>query len=250
MKTKTLFFSIFSFAALIMLTAAGYGYGGGHNDPLNSGGTSTSTGAPGEPHTCSQAGCHGAGNGSNSTGGLPDNGGPGSMTWTSVPQMTNNQYTPGQTYTINATVSETGKTIFGLNMEFLDNSGNTNTQIDNTMGTYTMTTTETHIMRGWGTGRQTVTHTTNGGLSNNAHAFSFQWTAPASGIVNVYWSGVAGNHDNLPNAQDNVYKGYVQLSSATDISSNASEKLSFEVFPNPVSDNFNVSCELKNDATV
>jgi hypothetical protein len=27
----------------------------------------------------------------------------------------------------------------------------------------------------------------------------------------VYWSGVAGNHDNLPNAQDNVYKGYVQL---------------------------------------
>ncbi len=250
MKIKSLLLtSLVVSTFLVILTSAGPG--GTHDNPLNAGGTSTSTGAPGEPHTCSQAGCHGAGNGNSSHGGLPDNGGPGSITFSSVPAMVGNQYVPNTTYHINITVAETGQLIFGFNAEMLDNSGNTNTQIDNTLGTLTITDpVHTHIMHGWGTGRSTVTHMLNGGLTNDTHTFTFDWTAPATGIVNAYYSGVAGNNDNLCSAADNVYVGYTQLTPLNTGIASTNDALSLEVYPNPASDNLHVDFSLTEDAHV
>ncbi|MGZ4035284.1 MAG: choice-of-anchor V domain-containing protein, partial [Bacteroidia bacterium] len=172
----------------------------------NANGTSSSTGAPGEPHTCSQAGCHGAGDGSSSTGGLADNAGPGGIVISSVPAFIGGtQYTPGTTYHMTITINETGKLIFGMDAEILDNSGATDTHINNAIGTYTLTDpAHTRFAQAFGTGRKCVTHVTDGGLSTNTASFIFDWTAPATGVVNIYTSAVAANHDNLPNANDNV----------------------------------------------
>ncbi|MGZ3883734.1 MAG: choice-of-anchor V domain-containing protein [Bacteroidia bacterium] len=235
MKKTTLIASgLFLLTAFLLFTAATLN-GDGHLSTQNANGTAASTGAPGEVHTCSQSGCHGAGNGSSSSGGLADNAGPGSMSITSIPAMTGNQYTPGVTYSMIVTVSETGKAIFGFDAEILDNSGSTNLMVNNTAGTLTITNpAKTHLVQAFGTGRATVTHTTNAGLAANTATFGFNWKAPASGIVNIYGSSVAGNNDNLPNAQDNVYLFYKQVSPAVtglnDIATTAPE---IELVPNP-----------------
>ena len=209
----------------------------------NKGGTGGSTLAPGESHTCSQPTCHGAGNGSGSSGGIADNAGPGSLIVSAVPAMTNNQYTPGQLYHVTVTVSETGKTIFGFTFQSLDNSGNTNLHIDNTIGTFTLTNSAaTRFSQSFGTGRKTVTFQLNAGLANNTKSFTFDWTAPQTGTVNWYYSGLAANNDVKENAADNVYTSSQQLTPAVVSSTNeiTTEANAF-VFPNPSNNNVMVS---------
>jgi Secretion system C-terminal sorting domain/Reeler domain len=182
----------------------------------NAGGTGLSTTAPGEAHTCSQAGCHGSGNGNGSSGGLVDNAGPGSIVVTTSPTITSNQYVPGQLYHVTVTVAEAGKQIFGFSFEALDNSGNTDVHVDNTIGTLTITNANTtRFSQAYGTGRKNVTHKTNSGLAANTASFTFDWTAPASGIVNFYYSGVAGNNNGTDDSGDNTYTSSKQLTAAS-----------------------------------
>lgn len=218
----------------------------------NANGTGASTGAPGETHTCSQAGCHGAGNGNGTSGGLADNAGPGSITISSIPAMTNGKYVPGATYSMIVTVSETGKTNFGFDAEILDNSGNTNLMVNNTAGTLIITNpAKTHIVQAFGTGRATVTHSLNAGQSVNTATFGFNWKAPASGTVNIYVSGTACNNDNLANAQDNVYLNYLQITPNTGVGVEEKEfGNSFNIFPNPARDLFVLSGNNEEDAPV
>jgi hypothetical protein len=236
MKAKKLLVSgLLVIPAMALLTSSTLDNGGIHST-MNAAGTSTSTGAPGEPHTCSQATCHGAGNGNSTTGGLADNAGPGSITITSNPAFSGgNKYVPNTTYHMSITVSETGKAIFGFNAEILDLSAPTytNTQVDNTIGTLTITDpTHTQIKHGWGTGRSTVCHTLN-------------WKAPASGTANIYTSAVTGNNDNLASAQDNVYTKYLLvLTPATTGIAEHTEDFSFDLYPNPVQDKLTVAFTL------
>jgi hypothetical protein len=251
MKTRIPFITCVAISIMTVLTAASIDSANDHNTH-NKGGTSTSTGAPGETHTCSQSGCHGAGNGSSTSGGLADNAGPGSITISSVPAISGSTYVAGTTYHMTVTVTETGKQVFGFNFEALDNSGNTNLHTNNTAGSYTITdATHTHIMQSFGTGRMTVCHMLNGGLSSNTASFIFDWTAPASGTVNFYCSATACNNDGQPDAQDNVYTKYMLAltpTSATGISENTCSSLGLQAYPNPASNHLTVSLILTQDA--
>lgn len=244
MKTTKLIIATVSVATLLLLFTAGIPSNGVHDPLYNAGGTAASTGSPGEAHTCSQAGCHGAGNGTSSSGGLADNAGNGSIVFSSVPSMTANQYVPGTTYSIIVTISEIGKANFGFDAEMLDNSGNTNLMVNNTSGTITITDAiRTHTTGAFGTGRKCVTHSLNGGQSVNTSSFTFNWKAPASGTVNVYLSGVAANNDNLPNAIDNVYLQHTVISPAapTGIKQNFDQTSLLNLYPNPTTDKLNLS---------
>ena len=256
MKTKKLLvLGLLAIPAMALLTSGTLDNGGMHG-VMNAAGTSTSTGAPGEPHTCSQASCHGAGNGTGSSGGLADNAGPGSITITSIPAFPGgNKYVPNTTYHMSITVSESGKAIFGFNAEILDLSAPsyTNTQVDNTIGTLLITDpTHTQIKHGWGTGRSTVCHTLNGGLAGNATTFNFDWKSPASGTANIYTSAVAADNDGSPNAQDNVYTKYLlglTPTTTTDILTH-NEDFSFDTYPNPVQDKLTVAFVLPTEQQV
>jgi len=254
MKTKTLLFSsLLAIPVVALLTSSTIDASGVGNKEIavskttlnlvvDTNGKLSNTGAPGE-FTCSQATCHGAGNGTSSTGGLPDNGGSGSIVLAAVPAFTGNHYVAGTTYSISITVSQHGINHFGFSFEALDNSGNTNPSVNNAVGTVTITD-PIHTRKGqpFGTGRMCVTHQNNGGASSNAAVFNFNWTAPATGTVNLYYDGIAANGDKLPDAADNVYAQTLQLSpgSTTDIVGLNSHNSSIEVFPNPSTDMFTV----------
>ena len=255
MKAKKLLVSsLLVVPAMALLTSSTLDNGGIHS-VMNAAGTSTSTGAPGEPHTCSQATCHGSGNGTGTSGGLADNAGPGSITITSNPAFSSgNKYVPNTTYHMSITVSETGKAIFGFNAEILDLSAPTYTsvQVDNTIGTLTITDpTHTQIKHGFGTGRSTVCHTLNGGLANNTTTFIFDWKAPASGTANIYTSAVAADNDGSPDAQDNVYTKYMlSLTPATTGIDAYNEVFSFDTYPNPVQDKLTVAFTLPSEQSI
>ncbi len=230
---------------LLILTTAFDNNGG--QSTQNGNGQAAGTTAPGDPHTCSQAGCHGAGNGNSTTGGLADNAGPGGITVTSSPAMVGNTYVPGTVYQMSLTVNETGKTIFGFVVQMLDNSGNTDLHVNNTAGSLTVSdAVHTHTAASFGTGRKDITHNTNGGLSTNSATFRYQWTAPTTGTVNLYSSGTACNHDGLASAVDNVYTKHIQFvpASATGIIENFTSS-SISLYPSPAKHQFFISFTAK-----
>jgi hypothetical protein len=266
MKTKTLLLSsLIAIPALALLTSSTIDTDGKAKKEIalpkmalrtlnmvDTNGKLGNTGTPGE-FTCSQATCHGAGNGSSTTGGLPDNGGPGSITLTSIPAFVGgNQYVPNTTYSITITVSQHGIGHFGFGFEALNNSGSTNTSINNAVGTITITD-PIHTREGqpFGTGRNCATHQTNGGAFTNAANFNFNWTAPTAGTgtVNLYYDGIAADGDKLPDSQDNVYAHTLQLTptGATFISTVNNHNSLVEIFPNPTTDVFTIRFNM-NDA--
>jgi hypothetical protein len=184
---------------------------------LNDNGKAGATGSPGES-TCNQSGCH-TGVAVNSQG--------GDLTF-DIPGMTNWEYTPGQTYTVNVTMAQSGRNLFGIGLECLqangDNAGTlvpgTGTQIQNkTVG---------------GFSRKNIVHTENGGASPNSHTFSFSWTAPSSDIgdVTFYMACNAANANGVSSG-DHIYSfsqvvtpGAVGVSEQLDIQN-------LEVYPNP-----------------
>ncbi|MBS1635087.1 MAG: T9SS type A sorting domain-containing protein [Bacteroidetes bacterium] len=236
MKTKNIVITaVIAIPAFILLTS-------GTLETMDSNGKLASSGAPGES-TCSQSGCHGSGNGSSSTGGLADNAGPGSITLTSTPSLTANHYTPGATYHMTVTVHETGKSLFGFDFEALDNSGNTNPMVNNAVGTIVITdAVHTRMGQPFGTGRVTCTHQPSGGAVANTASFVFDWVAPSSGTVNMYYDGIAANSDGLSNAGDNVYAHSLQITplAATGIEQVNEKSLSFDMYPNPATDQFTI----------
>ncbi|HXB40971.1 MAG TPA: choice-of-anchor V domain-containing protein [Bacteroidia bacterium] len=251
MKTKKLLLtSLVVIPAIALFTSS----------TLDSSGKLINSGSPGE-YTCSQANCHGAGNGQGSTGGLPDNGGPGSLIITSNPAFNGgNQYVPNTVYHMTIKVSEAGKSLFGFDFEALDNSGNTDPFTNNSVGTLTITdATHTrkgqpaHIVSGQPVfGRWNVTHQTNGGAFANSASFNFDWQAPASGTVNLYAAGNAANGDGLANAMDNVYSKTLQLSvfNGTGIANVNTDNILMDVFPNPAGDLITVRLHLVKEDNV
>jgi hypothetical protein len=193
-------------------------------------GQASSCGSPGEPGTCSRNTCHGAG-----SGGLADNGGSGSAVLNAVPALVATNYKPGQLYHMTVTVSETGKTRFGFGIEILDNTGSTDGHVNNTAGSFTVTdAVNTRTWQAFGTGRMALTHNTAGGQTSNTSSFTFDWTAPASGTINLYLAGNATNNNGGADAADNVYtlqKSFTPLT--TGISEQRGQKFEVNTYPNP-----------------
>lgn len=216
MNQKRTIFIVAAFCLFIVMTSA---------DILKKGGRAGNTGSPGE-NRCNE--CH---------GGNPLNSG-GLMTIAS--DVPNNQYTPGQTYTITVTVAKDGFPIFGMGVEALTAS-NTNA------GTFIITNaTETQTLTA-PNGRVNVVHKLNGGLNLGSKTFTFQWTAPMSGTgaVTFYGSGIAGNNNNNDNG-DFVYTATLALTEMVSSISPAFHAENIRLYPNPANDWLNVETDLTN----
>lgn len=149
-------------------------------DPLRNTGIAGFTGSPSE-QTCASSTCHNS---------FPLNSGTGNVVISSVPAFTNNQYVPGQVYTVTVRVAQTGISLFGFGFEAL-NASNSNAGTLSTSG-FSSVQLKTSSL-----GRTNVVHTTNGGSSTTmAKDFNFSWTAPLSGNVTLYAAGNAANGNN------------------------------------------------------
>ncbi len=243
MKTSKLFLTLSAIICFILFSSETL-------DILDSNGKLANAGSPGE-FTCSSAGCHGSG----SAGGLANNAGPGSVTLTSSPAFVGNTYVPGQVYSITIVVSETGKSLFGFSCECVDNTGSTNTAVNNAVGLITITNSlTTRKGQPFGTGRLCVTHQPNGGAVANTASFSFNWTAPASGTVNVYYDATAVNSNSLADGADNVYAHNFKLTVYVAPPPNSIVENSLisdvKIFPIPAKNNLTISFNSTTDSPI
>lgn len=165
------------------------------NGVSSSSGKAAKTGAPGE-NTCIQ--CH------NSN---PINSSLGSIS-VSIAGLTNSQYNAGQTYQVSVTVARTGQSLFGFSAVALNQNGQNAGTLVAGVDNHTETSSES------GTSRNYVTHNFNGGLTLNQKTFTFSWTAPASGNVSFYFTGLAANN-NGGTTGDFVYSTSLSLSQTT-----------------------------------
>jgi hypothetical protein len=188
-----------------------------------SSGKTASSGAPGEA-TCSQSGCHGAGD-----GGLADNGAKGKVTFSSS-NMTNWAYEEGKTYTITLVNSDLDAKLFGICVSVLNNLDN------KSAGSFVLTnTTQTKVNTRTisGSSRSYLIH--NG--ASGSGTFTFDWTAPIGvNAVTFYYTSNAANGDGVANADDNIYSGkqVATLATITNIEeSNNKETTQISLYPNP-----------------
>ena len=84
--------------------------------------------------------------------------------------------------------------------------------------------------------------------ANATKTWTFNWTAPASGTgpVSFYYAYNAANNDGDPTG-DIIYKGVstIQESTGSGIEDISSKLSDLTIFPNPISQNFGVSFDLK-----
>lgn len=184
---------------------------------LEDDGKAGATGSPGES-TCNQSSCH---------TGVAVNSQSGEIIF-DIPGMTNWEYTPGQTYTVNVTVAESGRNLFGIGLECLQSNGDNAGTLTPGSGSQIKNKTVS------GFSRKNIVHTLDGGASANSHTWTFTWTAPSSDIgdVTFYMAGNAAN-SNGSDSGDHIYSfsqvvtpGAVSVSEQLDIQD-------IEVYPNP-----------------
>jgi hypothetical protein len=138
----------------------------------NSGAPTSRTGSPGDVLSCTS--CH-TGVAQHVSGILSSN----------VPPA---GYIPGNTYVINAFVSDANKNRFGFEISPQNNSGAK-------QGVITITdATRTKLI---GSGKY-ITHTASGTSGTGSNSWSFNWTAPAAGTGDVTFYGAFNfsNHNN------------------------------------------------------
>jgi hypothetical protein len=204
MKKKVV--SIIAFIAAILCVSFG---------PMNKTGIAGYAGSPLE-NNCTE--CH---------GGIA-NSGPGSIAISS-PTLTDWKYTPGQTYAISVTVAQTGAKVFGFALESLTAAG------ENAGNMEVIDDTQTHIDSSNISGqmRKSMTHSFNGGRTNDLHTFVFNWTAPVKDIgpVTFYAAGNAANGNNFPTGDSIYTKKQMVVPAAVGISELTT--LDIQLFPNP-----------------
>ncbi|MBL7890623.1 MAG: T9SS type A sorting domain-containing protein [Bacteroidia bacterium] len=151
-------------------------------------------------------------------------------------------YTPGQTYTITASIVSNPTVKFGFEVSPQNTAG---TQ----MGTLIVTnSTETQLV---GSGKY-ITHKTAGTAGTGSRTWTFDWTAPAAGSGAVTFYGAFNKTNNSgTNAGDAIVLSSltVQENTATSIAEE-STNINVNVFPNPSSEHFTLSYELKENSKV
>lgn len=193
------------------------------------------TGAPGELD-CTD--CH-------ATHALNSGGGTVTLTSTNMPGWV---YDPGVTYHMEATVTRSANSLFGICVEaLLANNSNAGTLvITNTSKTQIKTKTVS------GVSRRSVVHKLDAGQGTGSYTFTFDWTAPAtnSGDVTFYFAGNAADGDGTEDGDYiyissmvcpyNLSNGIKSIDNATSIS----------VYPMPVQDHFTMDYDLNSTGIV
>jgi hypothetical protein len=192
----------------------------------SSGAPAGKTGSPGDASNCTS--CH-AGTATSQAG----------LITTNIPVA---GYTPGQTYTITASIISNPTTKFGFEVSPQNTAG---TQ----MGTLVVTnTTETQLV---GSGKY-ITHKTAGTAGTGSRTWTFDWTAPASGngAVTFYGAFNKTNSSNT-NAGDQIVltSTTVQENTATSIAENDNQ-INLSIFPNPSSEFVNLSYVLSENTKI
>lgn len=204
--------------SILLIAAVGVIFAGTAFDILEDNGKAGYTGSPNEL-LCDD--CHSSFSGPNV--------GSGTIYLTST--MSNWQYVPGQTYTVNAIVKHMGRSLFGIGLEALTSTNmNAGTiQITNSAKTQIKTKTISGVTR------NNLVHTLNGGSSADSMVFTFNWVAPATNVGNItfYFAGVAANGDG-DEANDYVYNSskLVTPASTTSLIENSSAKSAMKLFVN------------------
>jgi hypothetical protein len=200
---------------------------------LSSNGKAGYTGSPSE-NNCTN--CH---------SGTVNSGG-GSVTIAASPSLTNG-YVPGTVYTMTVTVAQTSCVLFGVDVEALFASGANGGTLAITNATLTQLKTKTVGANV----RNNVVHTGNNNVGPNTQAFSFSWTAPAtgSGIVTFYTSGMAADNDGSTSG-DKTYTSSLAVPENTVGISEVSANSNFAIYPNPVKEKLNVNYSVASDSKV
>lgn len=190
------------------------------------------TGAPGET---SCAGCHAG----------TDNSGSATITYSIAGGVT--QYIPGQVYSFTVSINQTGIDKMGFSCLALKNSNNT------TIGNFQLT--DAIRTRAYTDGpRNYVSHKPCAAdvISLGFNEWSFNWQAPPTneGNITIYLGALASNHNHATSG-DFTYTRSLTLTPATVSGINAIEanKIAFSIFPNPISDVFEVSTPTETELT-
>lgn len=151
-----------------------------------------------------------------------------------TPSFTNNQYIPGQTYTINITVSSTTLSHFGFDCVAL--TGTTTAEIN--AGTMTPISGSSQILVSNSKSNAVQIATESGIGSPSSKTFLFEWTAPQIGTAAFYASGLAVNNNGTYGNGDLGDTTSLILNSNIDagIKSIQETATTFSVYPNPSSD--------------
>jgi hypothetical protein len=185
------------------------------------------TGSPGDGGSCT--GCH-SGTATTSPGLITSN----------IPLS---GYVPNQTYTITASVTQSGKTKFGFEVSPQNTSGIKK-------GTMVITnSTATQLI----SAGKYVTHKTAGtSFSTGTATWSFDWIAPAAGSGDLTFYGAF----NITNANGSSSGDIIKLSTLAvteDLSAGVEDLLvsdQVNVFPNPVQDNLRITSSSLPDAPI
>lgn len=192
---------------------------------IYSGGIVGVTGSPGEG-LCS--GCHAGGSGVTS------------VNISATPAFVGNQYQPGQTYTIELTVSNNAFGLFAFDCEILTTT-NTNAG--------TMATPFAGVQFANSGVRKNATHT--GPKSGTGSAtFEFTWVAPTSGSARIY---VAGNAINGTGSTGGDTPGNANLlltPNLVGVSEQVASSANFNLYPNPVINDFKMQYTLVGQGNV
>jgi hypothetical protein len=115
----------------------------------------------------------------------------------------NNEYVPGQTYTINVTISDDTKQRFGFQAASVD-------QNNMQAGTFIVTNTNNTSTQSSG-GLSFIGHK----AANSSATWSFDWTAPSANVgpIKFYLAGNAANNNNSDSG-DNIYTSQLPVNPA------------------------------------
>lgn len=190
-----------------------------HNaNSLSTGAPAGYTGSPGDGKTCgTNGGCHGGG-AIAETGWITSN-------------IPSGGYSPGAVYTVTATVTHPGKRKFGFEISPQSPTGSK-------LGSLTLLNpTETQIVN-----TKYITHTANGTSGNNSRSWSFDWTAPATGLGPVtFYAAFNASDSSLGTSGDTIYISELTVSEVVaGIFDSQTTEDNIILYPNPAKNKIDI----------
>jgi len=188
------------------------------------------TGSPSDGLTCATSNCH------NTTASI------------SLVQIINSNvpisgYIPGQTYTLTATMTQTGISKFGFQISPQDLNGN---KVGNIIVT---NTTNTKIVS-----TKYITHTSAGSTGTGTNTWSFNWQAPSIGSGDVVFYGAFNFANNNGTSSGDIIRTNT-LTISEDLATAgifgiAGDQLSTILFPNPLTEQATLRVQLQEQENV
>lgn len=161
---------------------------------------------------------------------------------TGMPAFINDQYLPGQTYTVNVTVNSTTLNYFGFDCVVLN--GTTSTAVN--AGTMTAILGSSQILTSNLKTNAVQTMAEIGSGNPFSKTFMFEWTAPNSGTAAIYAAGLAVNNNGTYGSGDLGSTTSLVLTSSIDAGIKSISELNkvVSVFPNPSAESISLQYSL------